>query len=399
MPVTASLASLQSRIEPPVDVDPAPIAAEPILALDGLRGLAILLVLGHNFEIIGDSAGRVGHAVTLALDLGWIGVQLFFVLSGFLITRILLATQESPRYYRSFYVRRMLRIFPLYYAVLFLTFVVWPRIGQLPPGYAEDQQNQAWMWLYLSNWVQPSGLAGKAFPHFWSLAVEEQFYLVWPALIHRMRWDRVLKWCLAIAALSLLGRIFMVAMHASSEAVYMWTTSRMDALALGAAAAAFVSSPYGLRRLAGRGDALFWSAAALSLIGFALTRGYPRTSPLGQTLGYSWLSVTFAVLVLAAATPPRKGDHGSALWRNVLCSKPLRTLGMYSYGMYIFHKPLHDLIGSAMLREAGLNAGADYPVALAYVALATAATLVLAMLSYHFLERRFLNLKQRFAPR
>ena len=367
-------------------------------ALDGLRGVAILLVIGHNLEILDDPADRIGRVVELALNLGWIGVQLFFVLSGFLITRILIATKESPRYYQSFYVRRALRIFPLYYAILLLVFVAWPHVASLPPAYDLDRQHQAWLWLYLTNWFEPYGIGGKAFPHFWSLAVEEQFYLVWPFLIHRLNPRQVLNTCLAVAVLSLGARIAMVMTNTNPDAVYMWTTSRIDALALGGAAAALMASPQTLRCLAGRSNVLFWTAGGFGLCGFVLTHGYPRTSHLGQTLGYSWLAVTFALLMLAAAAPETKPGRWT-LWHHVLRSRPLRVLGKYSYGMYIFHKPLHDLVGSVWLKQTVWGATPTYLFAIAYVLLATAATLVTAMLSYHLVEVRFLNLKQRLGWR
>jgi hypothetical protein len=107
-------------------------------ALDGVRGLAIVLVLCHNFQILEAPSGLVGRVFELAFDLGWIGVQLFFVLSGFLITGILLDTQDSPAYYRNFFVRRVLRIFPLYYGVLLIAFVLVPLLAAVPAGYVPD---------------------------------------------------------------------------------------------------------------------------------------------------------------------------------------------------------------------------------------------------------------------
>src|SRR5437868_4964541 len=128
-------------------------------ALDGLRGIAIVLVLMHQFDLITSP-----HAIDVAFDAGWIGVQLFFVLSGFLITGGLLDTRDQHGYFRGFFVRRVLRIFPLYYAALVATLIA--------------GNTSIWLWTYLSNF-RPH----PALPHFWSLAVEEQFYLVWPFVV------------------------------------------------------------------------------------------------------------------------------------------------------------------------------------------------------------------------
>src|SRR5262245_39580963 len=152
-----------------------------IPALDGLRGIAILLVIPHNADVFSNSAAWLWPAALLA-HAGWIGVQLFFVLSGFLITRNLLDSRAADNYFQSFYWRRVLRIFPLYYLTLIAGLVIAPRLFQFPSGALASLQNQAWLWTFLSNWTQPLGLEVSGFSHFWSLAIEEQFYLVWPGI-------------------------------------------------------------------------------------------------------------------------------------------------------------------------------------------------------------------------
>jgi peptidoglycan/LPS O-acetylase OafA/YrhL len=180
-------------------------------ALDGVRGIAILWVVMHNLSVAEETLlpSLGGRLLVAGLDGGWAAVTLFFALSGFLITGILLDGQKDPSYYRNFYVRRALRIFPLYYAVLFVAFFVLPLWGTLPPRLAVDESHQLWLWLYLSNWAEPYGMGGDAFPHFWSLAVEEQFYLLWPFLIRHRTPRAVVKLCLALAAAALVIRIGM----------------------------------------------------------------------------------------------------------------------------------------------------------------------------------------------
>ncbi|MGH9886362.1 MAG: acyltransferase family protein, partial [bacterium] len=155
---------------------------EPVPALDGVRGAAILLVLAHNLNPF--EGGRlVDQGVSLAFNFGWVGVQLFFVLSGYLISGILLDSREAPGYYRAFFGRRVLRIFPLYYGMLLVCLVILPALGLAPAALLADRAHSVWLWTYLINWVEPFGVPVAAFPHFWSLAVEEQFYLVLAPLI------------------------------------------------------------------------------------------------------------------------------------------------------------------------------------------------------------------------
>src|SRR5262249_7856054 len=179
---------------------------------------------------------------------GWMGVDLFFVLSGFLITGILLNARPQPHYFRNFYVRRVLRIFPLYYGVLLALFVVaplifsaaglWPRVTQMLGKYASDYEviraNQAWLWLYavnLGSGVEWSFLAG-----FWSLAVEEHFYLVWPFVVWWLRSPRLIAACVGCAVLALVIRVVLWRAGWAGELrfLYEFTLCRMDGLALGA---------------------------------------------------------------------------------------------------------------------------------------------------------------------
>jgi len=363
-------------------------------ALDGLRGLAVVLVLAHNFDIIALPSGPVEHVIDLALNIGWIGVQLFFVLSGFLITRILLQTQNSANYYSAFFGRRVLRIFPLYYSALLVAFVVLPWLGQASAGLAHDQAQQAWLWLYLSNWSGLLNFESHVFPHFWSLAIEEQFYLLWPLLVHRRNASQVLRLCLVIAVVSPTVRVAMLWQHAEVESIYTYTVCRMDALALGAAVAALLQLPGAADHWYTRRDKLAWGALALWAAGALATHGYPRSSPLGQTLGYSWLACAFAVAVLAAACTGRPGSE-VPWWERALKTEPLRTLGKYSYAMYVFHKPLHDWIGKPVLRHFALVTAPSSTNAVAYFLIATLTTLAAAVVSYHSFEKHFLVMKRR----
>ncbi len=223
-----------------------------------MRGLAILLVLAHNLSPLEAPTNLIGRALEMGFDDGWIGVQLFFVLSGFLITGILLDTQQASNYFKSFIVRRALRIFPIYYLTLIAFLIVLPAVGVLAHDFGGSWQHQLPLWLYYSNWTLPYGLGGDAMPHFWSLAVEEQFYLLWPLLIYRLKPMQVIKLCVGLAVASLLIRIGMLASQMQVEAIYTFTVCRMDALALGGAAAALLRVPAWRDRLTQARDALTW---------------------------------------------------------------------------------------------------------------------------------------------
>src|SRR4029077_5645891 len=172
------------------------MSAVHIPALDGIRGLAILLVIPHNTNLMLETAFHgPAYLVKEFLLFGWAGVQLFFVLSGFLISGALLDTQNSPRYYRSFYARRVLRILPLYYGALVVTFLVLTPLRLAPAETLHSQQHQIWLWTFLSNWTDPQGLVVVGFAHFWSLAVEERFYLLWAMALARLRAAGVLQVC------------------------------------------------------------------------------------------------------------------------------------------------------------------------------------------------------------
>src|SRR3954464_13470573 len=172
-----------------------------IPALDGLRGLAIILVLLFHFTPEGGGSTPIGHMMRWVSQLGWCGVDLFFVLSGFLITGILFDARGSANYFKNFYMRRVLRIFPLYYGVLIVVFLVVPIFKTMTAQDLQLMQNQHWLWLYAANippaisnewtlmnqWVRLS--------HFWSLAIEEHFYLLWPAVVYFFSRKTVMKIC------------------------------------------------------------------------------------------------------------------------------------------------------------------------------------------------------------
>ena len=359
-----------------------------IPALDGVRGLAILLVMVHNLSILQPAPGLTYKLWSTAVDAGWIGVQLFFVLSGFLITGILLDDRKRPHALRVFYIRRSLRIWPLYYAFLiaYAAIVLW-RLDT-PPGYF------LWYIFYLSNWTDPLYHPLPGVGHFWSLAVEEQFYLTWPWLAMRMRPAWLAWFCIAITVMAFVARLVMHGAKVEALWIYESTPTRADALALGALVAIALRSPEWRLRMQR------WAVpvAMVALFGLlaiaARTHGLERDNGIVEVYGYGLLSVFFAAWIARIVT----GLANDSIARRVLCNRWLRAAGRYSYAAYVLHFPikvfLFDAINPGRL-------GAAYPVSMdvTYITLIGALSFGAAVITGMVIERPFLRLKDRWAAR
>lgn len=360
-------------------------------SLDGVRGIAIALVLLDGLNLLELPTSIFGKLLNFTADIGWVGVQLFFVLSGFLITGILLDTRRSSNYFKNFFGRRVLRIFPLYYGTLIIAFVVLPFFHALPNSFQKDYDHQWWFWFYLSNWYKDEV---QGFPHYWSLALEEQFYLIWPFLVYCCASKRLITICIGIAIGSFLVRLGMRWEDVSPQVIYISSLCRMDALALGAAVAVIVRDQNWCSTLSRHTTAILLAAIITVLPIAFITHGFARTSFYGQTVGYGALSIIFAMLVLAAALADTQ--QYAPGWRAVFISKPLRTLGKYSYAIYIFQRPLHKLVGEPVVHRLGIAVGNAPLMAFAYVVVMTLLALGIAMVSYRVIEMPFLKLKARF---
>jgi len=363
------------------------MGSRQVPALDGVRGVAIIAVVLHNATGIALApSSRWLHVLPLLSSRGWIGVQLFFALSGFLITAGLLDSQHARHYFRNFYARRALRILPLYYSVLLVLLVVLPHfIDKLP--YSLDRQ--APLWLFIANWTKsfPYG-----FTHFWSLAVEEQFYLVWPLLVWKLAAPRLLSACLWIALGALLLRCVLAALGVDWWTIYSNTACRMDALALGGAAACVLRIPALKEAVCKRQSQLLGAALLVFLAGVPLTRMYDNGRWAGETFGYSLLAASASAFVLWAATSGGRAPSGAA---RLLSFAPLRSVGRYSYAIYIFHNLLHQLVGQPWLM-AHVGKLPPLPIAFVYALVVFAVSYVAAFCSYHALEKHFLKLKRFF---
>lgn len=353
---------------------PITIAAKSkhLLPLDGLRGLAILMVFFYHYGAGGiHSSSRLIRAVSTVFGFGWSGVDLFFVLSGFLITGILYDTQYKEGYYQKFYIRRTLRIFPIYYlfaaiCLVILPFAIWQRGHLFFLAYLGYPAALIWPML-----VQfPVRLT-----HLWSLSIEEQFYFLWPWLIKRLRTQaRILKLCGIVALMALLSRIAL-AHHDGWN--YAFILCRMDALAVGASLAMLKRADFKLPAWR-----IFTLASAAVVLMCVLRHTVDHGDYWISTFGFSLIAIAYGGL-LSLSLGPLSG---------VFSNRILRVFGKYSYGLYLYHFPLTSIL------EKTKPAFTHLPLsALVYVTACLGVNLLVAMLSFHAIEQPILKLKKRFS--
>jgi peptidoglycan/LPS O-acetylase OafA/YrhL len=362
-------------------------------SFNGLRALAVLAVFVTHY----------GGYWNLGLPqyFLWSGVDMFFVLSGFLITGILYDSLQDPHFFRNFYVRRALRIFPLFYAIFLLLLALTPLLHL---AYSP----LLWTYpLYIGNLVFPfqlragidisnviTYLHGAAVPltsvgHMWSLCVEEQFYLLWPAVVWWVRdRRRLMQLCVVLCLLVIPLRAFLHARYNLFALIYISTYTRFDTLLIGAWMALWLRGrALSLRQLRRISLLLFWPPC---LVVVAVILRLPRMnsslvfeSPFIATIGYTLIGLAYAGLVL------RSLDDTSRVSR-VLRWRPLHSLGTISYGFYMIHMlPLQRL---------GLFNAHHRHWSHATPVITFLFTVTLATLSFRYLETPFLRLKRVLAP-
>jgi peptidoglycan/LPS O-acetylase OafA/YrhL len=351
--------------------------------LDGLRAVAVLLVLyGHAPQLLGShdgSDGGIWHASRGA----WIGVDLFFVLSGFLITSILLHARGSDGAFRRFWIRRALRIFPLAWLYLLtLLLVAW-----LLPNFAHlaEPGPLAWAATYLINFhIMAHGWTTAALALLWSLAVEEQFYLAWPLLV--LRASRRTITVVVVATILLTPIVRALALpRLGPDGVYVATFCRWDTLAWGALLALLHDS--GRRQAVTRAArrALLPACAVVAWVLLAPIRAVDPTTPAWfHALGYSAVAGAFTVWCAAAL-----GTDGRLV--QVLARPVLTRVGRISYGLYVWHVLVAELLVRG-LSWCGLGGGLIVRTMLWLIAL-----LLVASASYRWFESPLLRCKERLS--
>jgi peptidoglycan/LPS O-acetylase OafA/YrhL len=364
-----------------------------IAGLDGLRAVAFLIVFLFH---------------TRNLPFGWLGVQLFFVLSGFLITDILLRMKEKlPRseFYTKFYGRRFLRIFPLYYfylALLITLFSLLPMLGlnSLVAEFGEKLHLQISVAaLYIYDFYHASTFFERSrfFTHLWSLSVEEQFYLVWPLLIFMTPREKFKQLCLTAIGFGFVFRLIITLVYRTQAlpfllmdpqlAVNVLPFSHLDAFAFGAYISRFeLPRPrLQLLMLAITVPAIGLLTDFLSKGTMTLALGYdlPMTGFYKEVWGYTLLNYLFAVLIYCVVR--------TDFLTGILEIAPLRYLGKISYGLYIYHYGIIAIV-VALFRKYDLGYSMR---SLQMFVVSFGATLLIATVSFYLLEKPIINLKDR----
>jgi len=353
--------------------------------LDGIRGVAIILVLLHHylFYQLFPEPHTILSYLRASLALTWSGVDLFFVLSGFLITGILIDNRNTPNYYRVFYLRRICRIFPLYFVVILLytCFAHSPLFHNSCFSWLFDNPLPIWSYSTFTQNIL-MGLRGDFGANWlavtWSLAVEEQFYLLMPLLIRALpRVTAFYVFAIAIAAAPLL-RCFLSPMQA-----YTFAPCRADSLLSGACLAAIVRWPTFI--LFAKGHARLLLALFVTFLGGAAIITF-RPVPFG-VFASVWLAALYVVFIVLALVS-ESGIIGRSLSHSVLV-----WFGTRSYGIYLFHQPISGLLHALLNR--GPPAIRTFPD-LAVTGMALLLTLLICETSWRFIEQPLLTLGHRF---
>ena len=366
-----------------------------ITVLDGIRGVAIALVIIHHsfqwFEPNDTLLDRLSFSLARS---GWCGVDLFFVLSGFLITGILYDTKARRHYLRNFYARRMMRIFPLYYGMLLVFFYFLPTVPHpLARDYVADSApDRLWFVTYLTNFR----IAGRGewYHHlvpnvFWSLAIEEQFYLVWPLIVLLFRRETLMAFCVALCVLGLVIGLMLALFGVDPIVGFVSTPTRGVGLAAGSLVALMARGTGGLasaipwaRRSAGVATLIL---AWLSLRGGGLEWNDSITNALAPLV----LAILFGALIILCVNA-----KSGSVWQAVLDTAPLRILGKYSFAMYLFHGPVGSFIKQLYTPGEGDQLGdSKFFGVFTYMLIVTTATLLASWLSWQLMEKHVLRLK------
>ncbi len=357
----------------------------------------MLVVIHHS--IILEDLTPLDAAVKRLASYGWCGVDLFFVLSGFLITGILYDAKRTPNYFRNFYARRALRIFPLYYGFLLLVFVILPPVLAAHPD--ASAREQVYFWLYLANVAiaqrfMDGGFFAPYLVVFWSLAVEEHFYLLWPVLVYLLSRKQTIVACVALIVIAIALRAILVLFQTDPLIIFVLTPTRFDALAVGSLLALLLRSPLSLPTLAQRlvrPCQILIPVCALLLVPFII-----QDERIGQgipsILIYTVVSLLCGSLVVLTILASRQ-----TLLARLFSALPLVILGRYSYAIYVFHMAINYPI-----RKLAIYEPRSWPTLLdsqlpaqclhwlVMVLLSTGA----AVVSWHLYEKHFLKLKRLF---
>jgi peptidoglycan/LPS O-acetylase OafA/YrhL len=368
-----------------------------IKLLDGIRGWAIIFVMLYHFTISFQQTRGLNSFDFLFAKIfgtGWLGVDLFFVMSGFLITSILYKSINNPSYFKNFYVRRLLRIFPLYYGVLFLLLIVIPTLSNsLAEKTAVMQENSFWFWSYLVNWkvAQLGTFNGFQSGYMWSLAVEEQFYIFWPLFV-RVFYKKLIKASLFLFAISLAFKSIAFYLGLTATTIYTMTFSHMDGLLLGSIfGVLFVKGTLSSEIIKNLKLASCLSVVVIVVIAL-YTGGFSFYNKIVASLGVTCASIIFCYVLIKTVYV-----GNSLLLQTLFSNHFVIRCGQLCYGLYLLHQPIGVIISEKVISTNAFEIGGSYlPATLINVLLSFSLSLLCAQLSYTFFELHFLKLKKYF---
>ena len=372
-----------------------PIVRPRMPELDSIRGIAILAVLlFHGFGgIMWSPAARLGwqRAILAFSRQGWAGVNLFFVLSGFLITGILLDSAHKPHYYSRFYARRALRILPAYYLML-LIMLVWNYFTGVSPHATLAFAGVSL--IYLSN-LAPLFAIPVLYPLLWSLSVEEHFYLIWPTVVRRFSRRGVAIVASVVCVIEPILRLYALASgtepgwagpHHGGAYSYTWMTA--DGLALGALLALFARSARGSRNN-------FLKVALIALAASVIATGVSLIMPHELAIGLRGTLVNYYSLAFVAGTL----WLGTGVYRGWVNVGWLSFYGYISYGLYLIHGWIFGVYDTSLRSFApSLLPNLDFGKSCLQLAICALVATGIAYLSRITYEEFFLRVKDKATP-
>jgi peptidoglycan/LPS O-acetylase OafA/YrhL len=363
-----NLGSIKSKSSSEVVVEHDVIKLAHIPGLDGVRGLAALMIMFLHFVPNYDPIVHpfLSYVRKIAI-IGQCGVPLFFVLSGFLITRILLYSKLYPNYFKQFYMKRVLRIFPLYYLYLIITFFLLPLLThhQLP-----DWSMTWYYYFYLQNIPMTFNLKAADIPHLWSLAVEEHFYLVWPIIVYFFSDKATVRIIAGIVLFALLCRIILIHFGIGT---YYFTLTTFDSLALGAFLA--LNEKYKWLNMKNMLQIAFITVMPLFL-------AFPFATGLGNNFVQYFKNPIISIFCMGLIGLVSMNNYqANYFFKN----RFLRYTGKISYGLYVFHPTCYGIINTHFHID-------NFIMNFIFCFLCS---YIVATLSYYCFEVRFLKLKSK----
>ncbi len=348
-------------------------------ALDGLRGLAILMVICYHYF----------PGIRL-FSIGWAGVDLFFVLSGYLITGRLQATLDSKHYFENFIKNRILRVFPLYYAVLIIFFIAVYIHAKDGNSSASTFYSSHWVsfFIFTENWSFIFyGLPDDSYlNHFWSLAIEEQFYFFWPWVIYFISpvRRRLMVICLFILGI-VITRTYLYEFSSLEFNYYFNTFCRTDSLLIGAVLSQLYSENL---KIPGRFvNILFAILFFIIITGIYVMKSAGLFSPFMATAGYTCLAFWYACILYMIL-------EEYSLVKSFFSIPILRYTGKISFGLYVFHWPvLLILRNKATIWGSSHFQFSKSTLSMTSTGISILITFTLSALSYRYFESRFLKYK------